>query len=87
MTPAARTLTLRQREGWTAAVCERGLPRCLVPVDLFGLADVAAVRPGDLLLVQATGASNHSARVRKTLAAPALSLLLSVPGVAVEVRS
>jgi hypothetical protein len=38
------------------------------------------VRPGEILLVQATSASNHAARVKKALALPALQDWLQAGG-------
>jgi hypothetical protein len=48
-----------------------------VRVDLFGIGDILAVRAGEPpLLVQATSGTNHSARVTKALAQPALPVWL-----------
>jgi hypothetical protein len=86
-TPTSRTLTALRADGYVACVIERRLPHCPVTVDAFGIIDVAAVRPGELLLVQCTSGANHAARALVTLAAPVLPLLLSVPGVSVEIWS
>lgn len=76
MTPTARSLVLLRREGWTAGIVERRLPRCFTSVDLFNAFDLVAVRadvPG-VLAVQATGGTggNHAARVKKLVGNPAV---------------
>lgn len=80
MTPTARTLDQLRREGWYADVVERVVPRPGRPhpirSDLFGFADVLAVRPsGIALLVQCTAASGISARVAKILDADYLPIV------------
>lgn len=83
--PTARSLAALRAEGYLAAVVERRLPRGFITQDLFGVADLIAVRPGSpVLLVQCTSSSNAAARVAKVLASEALPMLLSA-GVAVEV--
>jgi hypothetical protein len=72
--PTQRTLQLLRREGYTADVVERRLPRCFITRDFLGAFDVLAVRadlPG-VLGVQTTSASNHAARAGKLLANPLL---------------
>jgi hypothetical protein len=70
--PTQRTLALLRREGYTAAVVERWIPKAGRRADLFGVIDLLAVKPGIVLGVQATAASNVSARVHKALAEPRL---------------
>ena len=83
--PTARTLQLLRRHGYLAAVCEHWNPFARVRCDLFGFADVLAVRAGaPVLAVQATSVSNHSARVRKARALPQLRTWLGA-GCAFEV--
>jgi hypothetical protein len=85
--PTQRTLRALRRQGYLAAVCERWSPFARVRCDLFGFADVLAVRAGaPVLAVQATSASNHAARVRKAQALPALRTWLAA-GCAFEVWS
>jgi hypothetical protein len=77
-TPTARTLRRLRRAGWTAAVVERWNPFGGVRQDLFGFADVLAVREGEPpLLIQTTSASNLAARVAKALARPELRTWLA----------
>ena len=85
--PAQRTLQALRREGYLAAVAEKWNPHSRTRADLFGFADVLAVRQGaPVLAVQATSSSNHSARVRKAQAFPALRVWLAA-GCAFEVWS
>ena len=68
-----------------AAVAEKWNPHSRTRADLFGFADVLAVRQGaPVLAVQATSSSNHSARVRKARALPQLRTWLGA-GCAFEV--
>jgi len=78
-TPTKRSLDLLRREGFTAAVVERRLPRCLITVDAFGLFDLIAVRadvPG-VAGIQTTTGTNHTSRVRKLLGNPTLRTWLA----------
>ena len=85
--PTAGTLQLLRRHGYLAAVCEHWNPFARVRCDLFGFADVLAVRAGaPVLAVQATSASNHAARVRKARDLPAMRVWLAA-GCAFEVWS
>ena len=65
--PTARTLELLRKEGWTAYPVEYFDARFNARHDLLGIMDVLALRPGATLGVQATTASNVSARVRKIM--------------------
>ena len=69
--PTSRTLQVLRREGYLAAVAEKWNPHSRTRADLFGFADVLAVRAGaPVLAVQATSAGNHAARVRLPPAPP-----------------
>lgn len=70
--PNKRSLDWLRERGYTAEVVERRLPGCLVTKDLFGFADLLAVRAAErgVLAVQATTGRNLSARVKKILGAP-----------------
>lgn len=71
MSPTQRSLTRLRQEGYLAAVVERFNPHARVRQDLFGFADVVAVRavdPPGVLAVQATTASNLAARRTKVAA-------------------
>jgi hypothetical protein len=71
--PTARTLARLRELGYRADVVERRLPGCFVTRDLFGIIDVVAARPGEVLGVQCTSASNLAARLAKAKDAPGLT--------------
>ena len=70
MTPTARTLKFLRDAGYTVAIVERWNPHARIRQDLFGFADLLAMRGRELLAVQATSTANVSARVKKILAEP-----------------
>jgi len=72
VTPTQLTLRALRADGWQAEVVEKWVPGANVRRDLFGFVDVLAVRGTETLAVQATSASNVSARVRKIADAPTL---------------
>lgn len=86
--PTQRTLALLKAEGWTAAIVEKWNPWAKIRQDLFGCIDILAIIPphsiyakGEIKGVQATSSSNHSARVNKSIAIPALKTWLRAGGV------
>lgn len=68
--PTSRSLAAIREDGWTVQVVERWNPHSRTRLDLFGFADLLAIRPGRTLAVQTTSASNASARILKTLGCP-----------------
>lgn len=77
-TPTARTLNLLRAEGWTCQVVESWIPRLNVRRDLFGVADVLAMKLGEsVLLIQATSTPNVSSRINKAKAEPRLRTWLA----------
>ncbi len=73
--PTQRTLSHLRDAGYPLVqVVERWNPFAHRRVDLFGIIDVVAVGP-DIVGVQATSASNVSARVRKITESEALPVL------------
>ena len=84
--PTARTLARLRELGYRADVVERRLPGCFITRDLFGIADLFAVHPGErtVLLVQATTAAHVTDRLRRVRGQPDLPALLAA-GVRVEV--
>ena len=83
--PTERTLRELRRRGFLAAVVEKWNAFSSVRVDLFGFADVIAVKPGEgVLLVQTTSTGNVSARIRKMLPIESVLICLQA-GVAVQV--
>lgn len=65
MTPTQRSLKHLRAEGYTVAIVEYWNSFTRKRHDLFGMFDLLAIRPGEVLAVQTTSGSNVSARVRK----------------------
>lgn len=73
--PTQRTLAELRKRGYPLVqVVERWNPFAHVRQDLFGIIDVVAVGP-DIVGVQATSASNVSARITKITESAALPVL------------
>ncbi len=73
--PTSRSLEALALSGWTAQKVEYWLSfggKGGIRKDLFGGIDIVAVRPNEVLGVQATSKSNVSARVKKLLGLPAI---------------
>jgi hypothetical protein len=75
-------MTLLRTEGYVVALAERWIPGRTIRVDMLGVGDLLACRPGDRgpLLVQVTTNSNLSARISKARAEPRLHALLGCGG-------
>ena len=82
--PTQLSLAKLRREGWTAQVVETWNPHARVRNDLFGIIDVLAIKPGQVLGVQATSDSNVSARVNK-IADAVLTPFVREAGIGIEV--
>lgn len=68
--PTSRSKKLLSEDGWTVAVVERWNPHVRIRQDLWGFADLIAMKPGyapKLLQVTTTGTAE---RVRKILEEP-----------------
>lgn len=65
MSPAARSKAALERDGYLVAVVERWNAFARIRQDLWGFADLLALRRGEVLAVQVTSTPNVSARVRK----------------------
>lgn len=66
--PTQWSLKLLREEGWHPVVVEHWNPHARIRQDLFGFADILAIRAGSPpLLVQTTSGSNASARRTKIL--------------------
>ena len=63
--PTQRSLAEMRKRGYLADVTERWIPRAMVRRDLFGFGDVLAVGDREVVMVQATSASNAASRIRK----------------------
>lgn len=70
MTPTARTMAYLRGLGYEVAVVEKWNAYTRTRHDLYGFADLLAMRGIELLAVQATSTGNVSARVKKILAEP-----------------
>lgn len=83
--PTQRSLALLKDAGWTVAIVERWNPHARIRQDLFGFADLIAMKPGEKpLLVQVTS-TGWASRIRKVLDEPlAATALLS--GFSIEVH-
>ena len=67
--PTERTLRLFRKQGYSAGVVEKWIPRVNIRKDLFGFIDIIAVSPAGIgsIAIQATSYSNMSARRNKIL--------------------
>jgi hypothetical protein len=65
ISPTQLTLRKLREDGYLAEVVERWVPMARIRKDLWGWCDVVGVKRGETLAVQATSASNVSARVKK----------------------
>lgn len=70
MTPTARTMAHLRGLGYEVAVVERWNSYTRTRHDLYGFADLLAMRGKELLAVQATSTANVSARVKKIMDEP-----------------
>lgn len=79
--PTALSRKLLEAEGYTVDVVERWLPQARRRLDLFGFADLIAIRKGEgPLLVQTTSATNMASRRTKILAEPRAALWVATGG-------
>lgn len=75
--PTQRSLQLLRSEGWIAEVVESHNTFSHRKNDLFGFADLVAMKPGETpLLVQTTSGSNLSARRQKIAEEPRAAVAL-----------
>ena len=72
-----RTLRKLRADGYTCGIVEKWIPQAKRRVDLFGIIDIVAIKPGETLGVQSTTYSNVSAHVKKAKAEPKLADWLS----------
>lgn len=85
MTPTQRSLKLLRDEGWTAEVVERWNPHARIRQDLFGFADVVAIKPDHMpMLVQVTS-TGWASRIKKIVSLEAARLAMR-GGFAIEVH-
>src|SRR3989344_8614522 len=87
ISPTQRTLkVLREKEGAIAQVVERWNSFAKIRIDLFGFIDIVALRGGDIVGIQVTSGSNHTARVKKIRDNPISVRWILADGI-IEVRS
>jgi len=86
MTPTKRSLDMLRAEGWMVAVVEHWNPYAKIRQDLFGFADLLAVKRDEALLVQVTTGANMSARIAKVDQCQAAALWLECPTRSIEVH-
>jgi len=65
MSPTQRSLKYLRELGYLVEVVERTIPKTFIKKDLFGFADLLAIRENEVMLVQVTSGTNVSARVKK----------------------
>ena len=72
--PTERTLKYLRKQGYLCEVVEKRVPMVNITRDLFGFADIFAVRDQDQahLLVQTTTLVHISTRLKKAMALPSL---------------
>ena len=63
--PTQRSLKQLRKDGWMVAVVEKWNPHVGIRQDLFGFADLLAVKDNTVLLVQCTSGDNVAARIKK----------------------
>jgi hypothetical protein len=65
VSPTQRSLKYLRDQGYTVAIVEHWNYFAHKRYDLFGFADLMAIRENEVLLVQVTSGTNVSARVKK----------------------
>jgi len=76
--PTTRTLALLKKEGYLSAIAEKYNSFIKRRFDLYGFIDVVGIKATEkgVLGIQATSGSNISARIKKSVAIPALKVWL-----------
>lgn len=82
-TPTQRSLKLLREEGYTVAIVEHWNPHAKIRQDLFGFADLLAIKPGEIIAIQTTTISNIAARRAKISAEPRAATWLAAGGLIV----
>lgn len=65
MTPTQRSLKRLRSQGWLAGIVEKWNSHVGIRQDLFGFADIVAVKGDETMWVQCTSGANMSARLKK----------------------
>jgi hypothetical protein len=79
MSPAQRSLRKLRAEGWLVALAERWNPHAKVRQDLFGFANLIAIKGTETLAVQTTTGSNLTHRLEKIRSSPSATQWLVSP--------
>jgi hypothetical protein len=79
VSPTQRSLAWFRDRGWYCEVVERWIPGANIRRDLFGFADILAVKGSEIVLVQTT-TEGVAERVRKCLESPGFKVWTSAPG-------
>lgn len=78
MSATQRSKALLEKAGWTVAIVERWNPHARIRQDLYGFADLLAMKPGRTpLLVQVTSGSNVASRLQKIREEPRAAIALA----------
>jgi hypothetical protein len=85
MSPTQRSLKLLRDLGYTVAIVEHWNHFTKRRNDLFGFADLLAIRENEVLLVQVTSGTNTSARVKKITESEHIGIVRDA-GIRVEVH-
>lgn len=84
--PTARTKQLLESQGWTVEIVEHWNPFARRRQDLFGFADLFAVKEGERpKLIQVTSLSNFATRRTKVAETPAAAVCVGA-GIDVEIH-
>ena len=84
--PTQRSLKLLRDRGYFVAIVEKWNPHAMIRQDLFGFADLLAVKNDEILLVQTTSGDNVAARVDKIRSNHLAAMWLSSPNRKVTVH-
>lgn len=85
-TPTHRSKKHLERDGWTVGIVEKWNPHARVRQDLFGFADLIAIKPGQTpRLVQVTSGANLASRRAKIAEEPRAAIALAA-GLAIEIH-
>jgi len=79
MSPTQRSIAKLKADGWLVAIVEKFNPFVKVRQDLFGFADLLAIKGDVSLYVQTTSGSNVSAHVTKIKEHPNAAIILASP--------
>jgi hypothetical protein len=79
MTPTQLSLKKLRAAGWLVAVVERWNPHARIRQDLFGFADLLAIRGGETLAVQVTTGAHMGERTQKIRSVAASAVWLESP--------